>query len=99
MLQAKEIMTKEVVVVRPDTPIKEAVELLLANQIAGVPVVEEDMTLVGIVTEKDLLELFCGSKGTETKTVEEFIKKCYLAFTSRLKKFVPGVVKSRVNHS
>jgi len=57
MLEAKDIMTRNVVSVRRDTPVEEALELLLANRISGMPVVEKDMTLVGIVTEKDFLGL------------------------------------------
>jgi len=71
--KAKDIMTKEVVSVRRNTPVEEALELLLAHEISGMPVVEEDMTLVGIVTEKDLLELLNGPQGAKGKTVEEFM--------------------------
>ncbi len=73
MLTAKDIMTKEVVSVRRDTPVREALQLMLVNEISGVPVVKEDMTLVGIVTEKDLLRLLHGQQGTKGKTVEEFM--------------------------
>ena len=73
MLKAKDIMTKEVVSARRDTPVEEVLELLLAHKIAGIPVVEEDMTLLGIVTEKDLLRLFYGTEGAKGKTAEEFM--------------------------
>ena len=73
MLKAKDIMTSEVVSVRRDMPVEEALELLLGNEIAGIPVVEEDMTLVGIVTEKDLLGLFYGPEDVKEKTVEDFM--------------------------
>jgi len=73
MLKAKEIMTREVVSVRKDRPVEEALELLLGNEIAGIPVVEEDMTLVGIVTEKDLLGLFYEPEEAKKKTVEDFM--------------------------
>ena len=73
MLKAKDIMTKEVVSVWRHTPVEKVLELLLAREIAGIPVVEEDMTLVGIVTEKDLLGLFYGPEGAKAKTVEEFM--------------------------
>jgi CBS domain-containing protein len=73
MLKAKDIMTAEVVTVKRDAPAEEAVMLLLANQIAGIPVVEEDMTLVGIVTEKDLLELFYRPEAAKEKRVEDFM--------------------------
>ena len=58
MLQAKDIMTKDVVVVWPETSGKEALELMLANEVSDIPVVERDMKLVGVVTEKDLLRLY-----------------------------------------
>lgn len=73
MLKAQDIMTKDVISVRQDTPVEEALELLLAHKITGVPVVEEDMTLVGIVTEKDLLRLFYGLQSAKGKMVEDFM--------------------------
>jgi CBS domain-containing protein len=73
MITAKDIMTKEVVSVRRNTPVREALQLMLVNRISGIPVVKEDMTLVGIVTEKDLLQLLHGPQGTKGKTVEEFM--------------------------
>jgi CBS domain-containing protein len=41
--------------------------------VSGIPVVEGDMTLVGIVTEKDLLGLLYGSQDIQAMTVEEFM--------------------------
>lgn len=73
MLKAKDIMTKKVVSVRRDTPVEEAIELLLAHEVSGIPVVEGDMTLVGIVTEKDLLGLLYGPQDIKETTVEEFM--------------------------
>ncbi len=73
MLKATDIMTKEVVSIRRDRPVEEALELLLTHEITGIPVVEEDMTLVGIVTEKDLLGLFYRPEDVKGKTVEEFM--------------------------
>ena len=73
MLKAKDIMTEEVISVKKDAPIFEAVELLAKNEITGVPVVEDDMTLVGILTEKDVLRLFYASKDVENKTVSDFM--------------------------
>ncbi|MHC4337447.1 MAG: CBS domain-containing protein [Planctomycetota bacterium] len=73
MLKGKDIMTREVVSVRGNASVEEALELLLENKISGIPVVEEDMTLVGIVTEKDLLRLFYGPEARKKKTVENFM--------------------------
>jgi|FaiFalFF_MnMetaG_3_1042247.scaffolds.fasta_scaffold11871_2 CBS-domain-containing membrane protein len=54
-LMAKDVMTSPVITVRPDTPIKEVARLLLTHHISGVPVVDENDHLVGILTEADLL--------------------------------------------
>ena len=58
MLKAKDIMTKNVVSIKKEIPVYEAVELLTKHGITGLPVVEDDMTLIGILTEKDVLKLF-----------------------------------------
>jgi CBS domain-containing protein len=73
MPKAKEIMTTEVVSVKKETPIYEAMELLLQNEITGMPVVDEDMNLVGIITEKDCLRLFHADEEEKHKTVEHFM--------------------------
>lgn len=73
MVKAKDIMTADVVSVKRQTPIYEAGELLVANQITGLPVVEDDMTLVGVVSEKDLLRLFYADEEQRNQTVESFM--------------------------
>lgn len=75
MLKAKDIMTKDVISVRTDTPIFDAIELLVKNQITGMPVVKEDMTLVGMLTEKDALRLFYSHEDDKHKTVEDFMTR------------------------
>lgn len=55
MLTAKDIMTRDVVTVKPDTSIQELASLLVKNQISGAPVVDDAGALVGIVTENDLI--------------------------------------------
>ena len=54
-MKVEEVMTAPVVTVSPTTHYKEIVELLLAWDISGLPVVDFDGQLVGIVTEADLL--------------------------------------------
>jgi CBS domain-containing protein len=72
-IRAKDIMTKQVVTVGRHTSVETAIQLMLENEIAGIPVVEEDRTLVGIVTEKDLLSLFYGPQDAAEKTVQDFM--------------------------
>jgi CBS domain-containing protein len=56
MLKAKDIMTKELIAVSPETDIVEAARLLLEKGINGVPVVERGR-LVGILCQSDLIAL------------------------------------------
>jgi CBS domain-containing protein len=50
-MNAAEIMTKEVVTVRPDTSVGEIAGLLLDHKISALPVVDDDRHVVGIVSE------------------------------------------------
>lgn len=73
MLKARDIMTEDVVSVKVDAPIYEAVKLLAKHEITGIPVVEKDMILVGIVSEKDVLRLFYGREEDEGKKARDFM--------------------------
>jgi CBS domain-containing protein len=55
MKTAKDIMEKDVISITPETDISRAVELLLNNHINGVPVVDEDGNLKGILCQSDLI--------------------------------------------
>ena len=55
-MKAKEVMTTEVVTARPDTAYKHLVELMIEHHVSGVPIVDEQGRLVGIVTEADLVD-------------------------------------------
>lgn len=54
-MQARDVMTREVVTVGPDTSAKYAAEIMADRGFAAVPVVDEDDRLVGIVAEADVL--------------------------------------------
>jgi len=54
-LLAKDIMTKRVISISRDASIGELSELLVGNKISGVPVIDENGKLVGIVTEADII--------------------------------------------
>lgn len=56
MLQVKEIMTKEVVTVTPETTVLALAQIFADKHISSLPVVDADGNLVGIVTETDLVE-------------------------------------------
>jgi CBS domain-containing protein len=51
----RDIMDAEPVTVRPETPVEEVVAALRDNELPGVPVVDDDGAVVGMVTEADLV--------------------------------------------
>ena len=62
-----ELMTRDVISVRTDTPIDEVMEILERERILRVPVVSEG-NLVGVVSRSDILEaaligVFVGNRG------------------------------------
>ncbi|HEY9720837.1 MAG TPA: CBS domain-containing protein [Oscillatoriaceae cyanobacterium] len=50
----RDLMTREVLTVRPETPVQQIIRLLSGQAISGVPVVDGDR-VVGIVSEGDLI--------------------------------------------
>jgi CBS domain-containing protein len=57
MLHVEQIMTPSVVSIHPDATIREAIDLLIERRISGLPVVDENGRLAGILTEFALLGL------------------------------------------
>lgn len=55
MLKARDIMTKQVITVYPDTEVVKAAQLLLEHHINGLPVVLKDGRLTGIICQSDLI--------------------------------------------
>ena len=55
MLQARDIMSKDVIFVSPDTEISRAAQLLLERHLNGLPVVDRKGSLLGIICQSDLV--------------------------------------------
>ena len=55
-----DVMTSNPICVTPDTPLQEAVELLAENRIGGLPVLDGDGKLVGMLSESDLMQRESG---------------------------------------
>lgn len=56
-LQAAEIMTPQPITVSQESTIGEAAHIMLQNMISGLPVVDANGTLVGIITESDIFRM------------------------------------------
>lgn len=72
-------MTSDIKTVKRQTPISQAIEMLLTNDITGLPVVEDDNKLVGIISEKDIMEIVFSLINIQTK-VEDFMTKKVVSF-------------------
>jgi CBS domain-containing protein len=57
LVLAKHVMHCGLLTVRKDTTIYEAMEIIATRDITGLPVVDDSMNLIGILSEKDLLKL------------------------------------------
>ena len=55
MLNASDIMTTDVITVKKETPLSELAEILTKNHINGVPVIDDEGLLIGIICESDLI--------------------------------------------
>ena len=56
-IAVKDIMTRDVITVRTDTPLEDAARNMVDNKIGGLPVVRDD-EVIGIITETDLFKVF-----------------------------------------
>ena len=52
-----DLMTTEVIAVSRDTGLREAARLMFRNRVSGLPITEQDGTLIGIIMEADFLRL------------------------------------------
>lgn len=62
---ARDIMTRRVVFVSPVTAVRQLAKILTQNHVSGVPVVDKRGRVVGIVSERDLLD----GKGSQVKSI------------------------------
>ena len=66
MLNASEVMTRNVITASPEMPIRQAAQLMVSNRFSGLPVLDEEGHLCGILTEGDLLRR--AELGTQHKS-------------------------------
>jgi CBS domain-containing protein len=95
MLTAKDIMTKDVITVKPETSLEELSSLLVKNGISGVPVVDSSGSLYGIVTDNDLIS---RNKRLHIPTVVSFLDAAiYLESSKRFEEEVRRLAATKVS--
>ncbi len=95
MITAKEIMTTEVKTAHPDMSVKELAALLYNNKIGGVPVVDDEGQVIGVVTENDLID---QNKKLHIPTMVSFLDSVIFidsaaSFEKEIKKMTGSQVK------
>ncbi|MEO3703899.1 CBS domain-containing protein [Trichormus azollae] len=50
-----DVMSRNPILVRPETPLKEAIQILADKRISGLPVIDDTGKVVGIISETDLM--------------------------------------------
>ena len=55
-VKVADVMSQDPLTVTPETGLREAALLMIENKIGGLPVVDDDNSVVGIITESDLFE-------------------------------------------
>jgi acetoin utilization protein AcuB len=69
-IKVEEIMTKNPITVPDDFTIEEAAEMLLTNKISGLPVIDSEKQLVGVITQTDMFKVLISLTGVGKKGVQ-----------------------------
>lgn len=97
MLKAKDIMTKDVITVSPDMEIISAAGILFQHHINGVPVIQSDGKIVGILCQSDVI---AQQKAIPIPSLFTFLDG-YIPFTSlkKVEKNVQKIAAIKVAHA
>lgn len=73
-MKAKNVMTTQVVSAKPKASLDDVFALLLRHHVSGLPVVDDEGFLLGVITEYDLLSLLCDTS-FDSGIVSDFLTK------------------------
>ncbi len=62
-IKVKESMSKDVIYVKPDETVEFAAILMLENKISGLPVVNDQLNLIGVITQTDIFKALIHISG------------------------------------
>jgi CBS domain-containing protein len=101
-MKARELMTQEVISILDEATVEDAARLLARNRISGLPVVNADGLLVGLVSEHDLIAKegrLVGdimSRGVVTVGLDTEVEQIQHLLTNQRIRRVPVVEHGRV---
>lgn len=61
-LKVQRVMTKDVLTIKPEADIIDAAEIMLNKKVSGLPVVDDNNRLLGIVTESDIFRMLVKTR-------------------------------------
>jgi acetoin utilization protein AcuB len=73
-IKVRDLMKKPVYSARPDDTVEEAAALLLEKKISGLPVLDENNRLVGIITRSDIFRVLLSLSGLGKKGIQFAIR-------------------------
>ncbi len=79
MFEIKNVMITDLITVKRQTPVYEAIRTMVKKNITGLLVVNDDMTLAGIISEKDVMKLLYDIEDKPGK-VEDFMTENPFSF-------------------
>lgn len=68
-MKTRDMMTKDVITVSPETSVRDVAALLVKHKISGIPVVDKDGKVLGIVSEGDVLRKRIAPKAPDTLSI------------------------------
>ena len=110
MMTVEDAMTRSVVTVHPDLPLKNVARLLVGHRVSGLPVVDAEDRVLGVVSEADLLVKESGSaavghrrlervRGTSKETRKRLAKVVATTAGGHLTALAPGTAYVRAEVS
>ena len=86
MVTAKDLMRTDLITISKEATVGEVIDILAEKGITGLPVVEADMTIIGLISEKDVLQVAYRiieqsyDPATSNATVEKLMAKELVTF-------------------
>lgn len=99
-MKAKDIMSKNVIFAKPNETIKEVSLKLLENKISGLPIIDDNGKLIGIISQTDIIKLSEKYKKEELEKikVEDIIKKRKRPIVAKPNTSIKRLIKLMVKH-
>jgi CBS domain-containing protein len=80
MFKARDFMTRSVICTREDMPIYDAIRILSNRNITALPVVDADLRLIGLLSEKDVLRLLYEKEDRVDQVVADYMSRKIVSF-------------------